>query len=186
MGWLIQGAGKGQGRGARSVAGLALGTTLAACTIDPPQPPFELSPTPDQISQVLKSRFAATNDAAGAPCSSDFALTDVAVRESAQSFMTTRRSYGVDVDMAYTATLTKPATNLKALTDACFPSNAGVAAWAVGQSQTIFASTQMSWATTGWTLRVGGANANSDATYPFANAATPHPYKMGGNGRLPR
>ena len=43
----------------------------------------------------------------------------------------------------------------------------------------------MSWATTGWTLAVGWANGPS-ATYQFANAATPHPYKMGSNDRPAR
>jgi|HubBroStandDraft_5_1064220.scaffolds.fasta_scaffold134650_2 hypothetical protein len=187
MGWLIRGSGEGQGRRTAAVAGLAFVLGLGACVIDPPQPPFELSPTTDQVGQVLRTRFAAARDPSGAPCSDDFALTGVAVREWPQTYMTTHRSYGMEVDVAYTATLQKPAANLTALTDACFgPGTADPAAWMAGQSQSVLLGAQMSWAATGWTLAVGAANASTPATFPLANAAAPHAYKMGSNGRLPR
>jgi len=187
MGWPDRAPSNGAERRASAAAGIALALGLAACTSDPPQPPFELAPTGDQIAQALQTRFSAAHDSSGAPCSNDFDLSGVAVREAAEMFMTTHRSWGMDIDVAYSVTPKVSAANLKALTESCFGIGAtGSDAWTAGQAELVFWQTQIARVPTGWTLTAYASDGKTPTAVQFADAATPHVYKMGVNGRWPR
>jgi hypothetical protein len=176
-----------------AVIALCLG--LGACGLfypAPPMPPYELAPGNDQVRAALSVRFAAAKDPAGGPCTDDFALGAIAIREAAQALYTERLTYAMDARAAYTVTLRKPAPNpaapkLAALVQACFGAQAQAPAdWPVGEARPVFLSAAISPAGGAWALAIYAGDNKPDETIPMANAATPHPFKIGVNRWWPR
>jgi hypothetical protein len=175
-------------------AWLALCLGVAGCPLPPPStpvnqsmPPFELAPDNQAVREALMARFSRTHDATGAPCTDDFAVSAIAIREDAYAMYTTVVSYDMGADAAYTATLLKAAPDLKALLAACFGFWAeGPADWLAGEQRPVFLSVDLERAGEGWNLGIGAADYKAPPEIlPMADGA-PHPFKLGINGWGPR